>query len=1280
MNSSLRCLLFCSVIWLLSILSLTVSAQTTPAATSFACGVAPLSAAEAQQLAEQGKVALLNKRNKDGNPPPITYVPIRPHIVRRSDGSGGLSLADLNQVMALANARFLQNGTGLQFYFAGSSPNYIDADSVYNRPFDQQFIPNVDVYNALNQYYVPPILTWAAGYASYPSNSVYSTRSVIGNYSLIVGLDYMGSHLIPHELGHSFNLNHTFGWGSGNTPTDELVTRGGGANCQTAGDMICDTPADPWGQPGIQLDYSSGCLQYSPLSSPRDANGEPYQPMVSNTMSYFPRSCSRHDFTPGQYERMQEGLALRQSHTAYTLDAPPTPMASPSNVVVRAATSPLSVSLSWQDNSTNEMGYFIERATASAGPFVPVGGVGTDETLFVDNTVERNRHYYYRIRPSNTTTGQLSPVADINMTYCRVAYDNGCTNNNGLASVVLNNVPLSQNSGCSVGAYGQFTTIATNLVAGQPTSFSITLLDPNRPHGVTIWADLNRDFIIDVGEDLFLSNGPQTGPVTGSITIPAGTTSGPLMVRVLSAYNTMPFYPCGTLNGNQITYEAGETEDYMVRVQQLPVSGLYTTDITTTSATLNWTSAGPGVTYDIQWRQQGVSAWSQYLGWPRNYVRIWPLQTNTAYEWQVRETNTAAYSGPVSFTTLCEVPNLGAAYTTRTTAALYWSTPGPAPAGYTLRWRPIGSVNWTTTTNLLSSSHSLTGLTTSTAYEWQVQSNCSPSTSSAFSPIRSFTTLSCLGPYSANVSYVLSDRAGVSWYGYAETGTTYRVQYRPIGTPTWQTVESLTTTSYSLTGLTGNVTYEWQVQSVCSPTESSPYFAGSNFTPICTTPIYPFSSPTATGANLSWNNGSFELNKTYDIQYRIAGTANWTTLSSQTVVSGSSFSSYRLQGLATNTAYELRIRAICPSGIPSDYTGISSFTTVCLPVSYIETEDQSAQSARLRWWHSGFEEATRFEVRYRVLGAPDWTTISSLTASGGQGNYLLTGLTNSTTYEVQIRTVCSPTESSSFTSTTFTTACRVPVVQIFGGSTARVTSANLNWSQTGIDVQYEVQYRSTNSANWSAVSNINNNTVTLSNLQSSTSYEWKVRTLCGSGIVSNFSEVRSFTTSTCSVPFAYTVSVSDDQATLGWNFYGASPETRFELRWRLVGTSMWNSAAGLTVDASGTGRYSLTGLTPNTTYEWQVRTFCSGQLSDFSNLLSFQTLSPCNGQLYTLRPGSWTDPGVWSCNRVPLPTDVVQIRHTVYVWSGEVANARRVVVEGGGKVSYSTGGRLKLGP
>lgn len=383
-------------------------AQTTPSAQPF-CGTPSISPTAALSLVQQANLALQRKRASGATFTTVTYVPIRPHIFRRSDGSGGLDLATLNQVMALTNSHYLLNGFGIQFYFAGSTPDYIDNDLYYNYDGTQPI--NLDATNAMNQYYVNQFsgsLGMYSGFAYYPGDYLESTRSYIRARSG-EQIDYVGKYLIPHELGHNFNLAHTFGFGNGSVPTDELVTRGPGANCTVAGDFICDTPADPFGMfdYGYRID-NDGCAVYTGTSV--DANGEPFAPETNNLMGYNQHSCPYH-FTPGQYDRMQAGLALRQSHTTYTLDAPPTNVAAPGNL--NGSFSVGAVTLTWQDNASNEMGYFIERSTSPNSGFVAIGGVAPNVTTFTDTKYTPQTTYYYRIRPSNTTTGSLSPTTEV---------------------------------------------------------------------------------------------------------------------------------------------------------------------------------------------------------------------------------------------------------------------------------------------------------------------------------------------------------------------------------------------------------------------------------------------------------------------------------------------------------------------------------------------------------------------------------------------------------------------------------------------------------------------------------------------------------------------------------------------------------------------------------------------------------------------------------------------------------------------------------------------------
>jgi len=115
------------------------------------------------------------------------------------------------------------------------------------------------------------------------------------------------SEQVAHHMGHLFGLRNTFDPG-----TIELVD---GSNCTTTGDLLCDTPADPFGQTFISaadqllvdqmmLDTTliRGCEFVYEI---RDPNGEYYQPDMGNIMSNYPCKCG---FTQDQYRLMVETI------------------------------------------------------------------------------------------------------------------------------------------------------------------------------------------------------------------------------------------------------------------------------------------------------------------------------------------------------------------------------------------------------------------------------------------------------------------------------------------------------------------------------------------------------------------------------------------------------------------------------------------------------------------------------------------------------------------------------------------------------------------------------------------------------------------------------------------------------------------------------------------------------------------------------------------------------------------------------------------------------------
>ncbi len=107
----------------------------------------------------------------------------------------------------------------------------------------------------------------------------------------------------PQALGHFFGLDYTF-----KGDKEELVN---GSNCETSGDKICDTPADPYTLIRKPSKYVDGLCRFIRLE--KDPNGDFYQPDVTNIMSiFFGCHCK---FSLEQYKRMAENiLKVKSKH------------------------------------------------------------------------------------------------------------------------------------------------------------------------------------------------------------------------------------------------------------------------------------------------------------------------------------------------------------------------------------------------------------------------------------------------------------------------------------------------------------------------------------------------------------------------------------------------------------------------------------------------------------------------------------------------------------------------------------------------------------------------------------------------------------------------------------------------------------------------------------------------------------------------------------------------------------------------------------------------------
>ncbi len=108
-------------------------------------------------------------------------------------------------------------------------------------------------------------------------------------------------------------------------------------------------------------------------------------------------------------------------------------------------------------------------------------------------------------------------------------------------------------------------------------------------------------------------------------------------------------------------------------------------------------------------------------------------------------------------------------------------------------------------------------------------------------------------------------------------------------------------------------------------------------------------------------------------------------------------------------------------------------------------------------------------------------------------------------------------------------------------------------------------------------------------LSPSTNYRWRIAAKCG-GTFTAYSPVSTFKTLAvpCVSPTTLPTSpISSVQARLNWGVEASA--IRYKIRWREVGGS-WTT---FNKDAIW-NKHWLTGLTPGTSYEWQIKSICPG--------------------------------------------------------------------------------------
>ncbi len=314
-----------------------------------------------------------------------------------------------------------------------------------------------------------------------------------------------------------------------------------------------------------------------------------------------------------------------------------------------------------------------------------------------------------------------------------------------------------------------------------------------------------------------------------------------------------------------------------------------------------------------------------------------------------------------------------------------------------------------------------------------------------------------------------------------------------------------------------------------------------------------------------------------------------------------------IPNLKNGTEYEVRVYAVNDQG-----DGNRSEIAAATPATVPDKPNAPTLTARneqltATWTapDNGGNAIIRYEVQYRTSSPQgQWTTSSSADSDVTDTSHTVTGLTNGTTYEVQVRAVNSVAEDAGngpgvgAWSTSSASATPVDVPKAPTGLALTVGNGKLTASWTaptdtgGSDITgYAVQYRTGGGA-WSAPISAGTSTNhEIPNLKNGTEYEVRVYAVNDQGD-GNRSEIAAATPATVPAkPNAPTLTVGDRQLTATWTApdNGGNAIIRYEVQYRTSSPQgQWTTSSSADSDVTDTS-HTVTGLTNGTTYEVQVR-------------------------------------------------------------------------------------------
>jgi hypothetical protein len=711
-------------------------------------------------------------------------------------------------------------------------------------------------------------------YAHGVSASLSNTITAIPNYSWNV-------EVVTHELGHNFGSPHT-----------QSCTWPGGAidNCYTT---------------------EGGCAP-----GPAPVNG-------GTIMSYCHLTGYGINFANG-FGTLPGNLIRNYTQACLGSAAPPTNLTTLELYDTQAL-------VSW----THDAGtYTVEYKPASSGTWITAGTTGGKNKFLTSLTPNTAYEWRVKVNCSNyavgTFTTNSTPAPPL---YCTTTHTNGCTYGILMTGVQIGGTTLSSASGCVSGGYNFITSPTKDLSLGQSVNFTINLEGYYNDSQLSIWIDLNGDHLFQTGEKLYTTSAFITQTLTGTLTIPTGSSLGKTRMRIILNYSyaisNKPDDPCGT-------YAYGETEDYYVNLvcnalTQFTVTGGGSFCAGGNGVAVGLSGSQTGVNYQL--KRNGSNTGTAIAG--TGSALSFGLQ-NTAATYTI-EASTANCSATLmtgsSTVTVLSAPTLVAGAATNpttcagTNGSITFATNNLPNGNYSLSFTGTGSPKQITVS---SNAFTLSGLSAGTYSNFSITNNGCTGTETTTKTLSSPPTPTLVAGAATNPTTCAGTNGSIAFATTNLPNGNYSLSFTGTGSPKQITVSSNT---FTLSGLVAGTYSNFSItNNNCTGSDATAKTLSNPPTPTLV------AGAAANPTTCAGTNGSIAFattnlaNGTYPLTFTGTGSPKSVMITSNTfTLSGLSAGTYSNFSITNNdcTGTEATTKTLSSPPTPTLVAGLATNPTTC---------------------------------------------------------------------------------------------------------------------------------------------------------------------------------------------------------------------------------------------------------------------------------------------------------------------------------------------------------------